>query len=443
MRTVVSNPLERWFIVLLLIAVAARLFHFFAPPTDAHEFRQTQTLMFSASYAQGADWLAPKVWWYGAIPRIGVLEFPLYSILAYLFSLVLHSDVLIGARLVSLLLSVGAIIVFDRICALRNHPRRRTATLLFAFAPLAIFYGHAVQPEPLLLLTTLLAAYCFLRACQSGGVLWAGTAAIALACVGTIKPTVLLIVLPPMLYEGWRTKRLAVVALVIAFAGALTLGWGEHDRALLTAVNPSWHKVNSQRLVGPFNLIFDTNYAHSLAERAGFVLLPPLSVGLIASTRALQIKDAWWWLWLLGGLLSLLVFTRLNSEHFYYGSAKIAGSQTRILARPTRAALAGGSIQSGHGCGVLRGTVVRAAGLTMSVRRVPGGPTALLSGRSVGAMQDCHHLQHDQSGSFATRRSAVNRRMTRPRDGGRPSWGTGFRVCRVQESAASKEAKRG
>jgi hypothetical protein len=149
-------------------------------------------------------------------------------------------------------------------------------------------------------------------------VLWAGSAAIALACAGTIKPTLLLIVLPPMLYEGWRNKRLAVVALVIAFAGALTLSWGEHDRALLTAANPSWYAVNSQRLIGPVDLLFDTNYAHSLAERAGFILLPPLTVGLIASSRALQIRDAWWWLWLLGGLLSLVVFTRLNSEHFYY-----------------------------------------------------------------------------------------------------------------------------
>src|ERR1700686_241838 len=52
---------ERWYIALLVLAFALRLFQFGDPPDGAHEFRQTQTLMLAQSYAQGADLLAPQV----------------------------------------------------------------------------------------------------------------------------------------------------------------------------------------------------------------------------------------------------------------------------------------------------------------------------------------------------------------------------------------------
>ncbi|MFN2465249.1 MAG: hypothetical protein ABR598_03175 [Candidatus Dormibacteria bacterium] len=308
---------NRWYIGLLLFAAGLRLWHFSTPPDDAHEWRQTQTLMNAASYAHGAGWLTPRVDWYGPTPRIGVLEFPVYSILAHLLTY-LTANLLTGARIVSWLAGMGAILVFDRILLLRAHPRRRAATVLFALAPIAIFYGHAAQPESLLLFLTLLAAYSALQA-RTGAWHWSVTAAASLAVAATIKPTALLVLGPPLLYEGWRSRRMTRVYPVLLCAGVAVLLWAQFDRAVLLSSAPDWYRTNtrSEWLFGPLSLRTDVAFYRTLADRAVWTLLTPLTAGLLLSGAARR-GDPWWWLWALGGLISIEVFSTLNYVHFYY-----------------------------------------------------------------------------------------------------------------------------
>src|SRR3982074_1820534 len=93
-----ANPIF-WFV--LAAAVVARLYHFDHLPDDAHEWRQTQTLMYAASYGDHAGWLTPEAWWSGLRPEVAVLEFPIYSIAVYVLSPLL--GLVTAARVVSLL----------------------------------------------------------------------------------------------------------------------------------------------------------------------------------------------------------------------------------------------------------------------------------------------------------------------------------------------------
>jgi hypothetical protein len=55
-----------------------------------------------------------------------------------------------------------------------------------------------------------------------------------------------------------------------------------------------------------------------IAVRGAALWLPIPAVLLLLSRRAWKGAERWWWLWLAGGLVSVLVFFRLNYEHFYY-----------------------------------------------------------------------------------------------------------------------------
>jgi 4-amino-4-deoxy-L-arabinose transferase-like glycosyltransferase len=372
-------PAAVWFWLLIAFAIVLRLHHFDHPPDDIHEWRQTQTLMNAASYARGAGWLTPQIDWYGLTPRTGVLEFPAYSIVAYLLSKILPSLV-DGARLASFVFSVTAIFVFDRVARLTGHPRRRAATVLFALAPVAVFYGHATQPESLLLLLVLCAAYCGLRARQ-GPATWTAAAAASLSVATVIKPTALLVLLPPLLYlavlgpHRWRPLA------ILATAAGSALLWYSFDRSVLMAAAPDYYRANTDAawLYGPLSERLDIAFYAGLAKYAFWLLLPSGSVALVLWTALRGRGNVFWWMWLAGGALSIGAFANLNMIHFYY--------QLPIV--PALAAIAGYAVPSWSAhvrLGlVLSGTTVVAALAGVSSLFIEY-PAYYHAGRALGAV---------------------------------------------------------
>ncbi|MFI5283124.1 MAG: hypothetical protein ACHQ0J_08340 [Candidatus Dormibacterales bacterium] len=309
--------------VLLAIGAAARLYEFFGPPDDAHEWRQTQTLMYAASYAHGAGLLTPLGNWNGVPARTAVLEFPIYSILAYWLSSVM--DLVTSARVLSFLFSVAAIFVFDRLCAVLGHPRRRTATVLFAFAPVALFYGHAAQPDSLFLLLVVVAAYCAVR--TNEGWPWVVAAALALAVAGTIKPTALVVLALPMAYLAWKRGQWFRQGLVLAVAAAATLGWAAYVRMVLLAQDPSWYQVSTAPswVWGPASVRISPEFYSILLARLMVILLPPATAVFILVAARKRGGHPFWWLFGAGSVITTLTFATLNENHFYYQLPYIPG----------------------------------------------------------------------------------------------------------------------
>jgi 4-amino-4-deoxy-L-arabinose transferase-like glycosyltransferase len=299
-----------------MLAVAGRLYHFTRPPDDAHEWRQTQTLMYSASYSDGAGWLTPTSNWNGLSAHAAVLELPVYSLLAHWLSAVV--SLLTAARLLSFLFSVAALVVFDRLCASLGHPRRQAATLLFAFAPIVVFYGHATQPDSLLLLMVLVAAFCAVR--QGTSWWWIAGAILSLAIAATIKPTALVVLAPPLLYLGWKRKQLTRQTIVLLAAALAVIAWAAFVRSVLLMEDPAWYRAATDPswLWGPLAVRYSPQFYLILLSRLLLILLPPGAAVLIYVAARRNAGHPFWWWWGLGSVASVLVFAALNEWHFYY-----------------------------------------------------------------------------------------------------------------------------
>jgi hypothetical protein len=305
-----------WFAWLVAAAAVARLYQFTSPPDDAHEWRQTQTLMYAASYSRGASLLAPHSNWNGVPSRVGVLELPLYSILAHWLSP--FFGLVTGARLVSFACGVAALLVFDRLCAALGHRRRRTATVLFALSPLALFYSHATQPESLLLLFILAAAYCAVRSVES--LWWTIAAAATLAAASTIKPTALVILGLPIAYLAWRRRRWTREVAVLVAAGCAAALWAGFVRSQLIGQDPVWYGANTDPgwVFGSPEIRISPELYLPLLSRLLVILLPPLTVVLVVVAARRRLGHPFWWWWGAGSALSVLIFANLNEVHFYY-----------------------------------------------------------------------------------------------------------------------------
>jgi hypothetical protein len=305
-----------WFVALVSLAVLARLYNFGHPPDDAHEWRQTQTLMYAASYAHGAGLLTPNSNWNGVPAHAGVLEFPIYSILVYWMSALM--DLVTAGRVVSFLCGVGALVLFDRLCVALGHPRRRTATLLFAFAPITVFYAHALQPEALLLLLVIAAAYFAVRSSEGWG--WVVAACASLSVAATIKPTALLVLAPPLIYLAWQRHEWLRLGTVLVGAAFVVVAWAVFVHAVLLVADPLWYQVNSDPAwsFGPLSIRYSAEFYVILLSRLLIILLPLLAVVLVVVAARRRVGHPFWWWWLAGSVAAILIFANLNEIHFYY-----------------------------------------------------------------------------------------------------------------------------
>ena len=387
-RWLIGRP--AWVVLILGCAVLVRLFHFTGPPDDLHEWRQAQTLLLSSSYQHGANWLTPTAPWFGAVPRVAVLEFPIYSLAAYFVS-ISGLSLLLSARLVALATGLAAIVVFDRVCALRGHPRRATAVGLFALTPLAIFYSHAVQPDGTMLFLALVASYCGLRG-MAGSRGWLGAAGVILALASSIKPAALLVVMPALFYDAAKRGALPRAAAIGVLATVGTVVWGLFDQNVLASGAPDWLAANtsSQWLWGPAELRLQPNFYGQFVLRLCLVLLPPGAFGLVVLSLRHRLGDGFWWCWAGGGVVSILTFATLNYIHVYYqlplvpALAALAGAAAppwpRRLSLRTAAAVATvGTGVLGVGSMYAETTIYRDAGWAVAGAGDPGKPVIVMS----------------------------------------------------------------
>ena len=317
-NTIQSIKVHPWFWGLLTLSLFLRLYHFFDYPDDAHEFRQVQTLIYAASYGKGAGWLTPYENWFGATPKIAVLEFPIQEILVYLLSK-LTNNLLIAARIISFLSGIGAIYFFYKICRYRNHPHAFFAVLLFAFTPVVLFYSHSVQLEGLLLLFVLIAAFCALKAIEGSRFYFCLTV-LLFVIFSTQKPSALVILALPIIYLGFKNHKLLIMGCIVASGGIADFVWGLFVKQTLLTTTPDWYYTasNFKWVFGPLALRWSSGFYLSILGNLFFLLLPPLTFILVIIAIRKRVADPFWLWWFVGGVASILIFANLNAIHFYY-----------------------------------------------------------------------------------------------------------------------------
>lgn len=339
-----------------------------------HSFRQTQTAgLIRDFYRQGIDLLYPTLITLGD-PGYVILEFPLYQALAAFFYRIFSPDI-IYARILSILCGLLSIVFVYRLTARFLDERAALfASFFYAFMPLNIFFQRVPIPDPFTILLSLIMLDFTIEGINNKNnfLLTVGILAGSLGLV--IKsPYVAPLYLPLMFaiykpHEKWRSFLHVRVLCSFFIPCALMILWQSHansinetffntpsypfkelyDRVMvkLRPVNTWYFGTSEQRMeLKNYFTILERIYLQMLSLAGVFSLLP----GFFQVAKK---KAAFFFLWLLSVLLSIMIFFNLNVVHNYYqlpltpilaifcgaGAAYIVGRFRHILVSRTLAA---------------------------------------------------------------------------------------------------------
>ena len=240
-----GHPHFRWLVVLLFLLI--HLYRLDDPPNGFHRWRETDTVAVARNFAtESWNILRPRIDARGAGDGVVGMEFPAYSYAVALLSRA-GGDIHVWGRLLTVLGACAALLAFRRVVLLVTGEAALAGLAMFcaANAPLLVFYGRKMQPDPwgLALATVGLAA--FLSWLEGGRARHGIAAAACVALAGGIKPTFLGIGLP-MLFLLWRRQRWSLVRrwrnwLFAAGAVLPVVAWFAYARSLNPAGAPSYY----------------------------------------------------------------------------------------------------------------------------------------------------------------------------------------------------------
>jgi len=226
-------------VFLLLIAAAVRAVDVWRPidGTSKDVWREPDVGGIARNfYREGMNILYPRIDWRGDGPGFVESEFPLYpwtvALMYHLFGY--HEEI---ARMISYVLSLGAWFVFFKLASLLLPSAGVIAAVaFFTFSPIAIRMAAAVQPEPLMFLSYLMAAYYFIRWYQSDRVAYfiASFVATVVTILAKLPAIHIGFLFAGMVFEkfGWRfiiQKKVLAFAIGVLF---ISLLWYSHARSL-------------------------------------------------------------------------------------------------------------------------------------------------------------------------------------------------------------------
>lgn len=205
-------------------------------------------------YREGMNLFYPRIDWRGDGPGYVEMEFPLYPwLIAVLYKVFGYHEIF--GRLLSYSFSLGAMAVFFLLARYLLPPVGAVfASLFFVLSPLAIKISNSLQPEGLMFLCYLLAAYAFIRWIDDnswkhyGLALFATTLCIlAKAPAAHIGLFFALLVLKEKGLVAFRQIRLWAFAIVALLPGIL---WYKHAHSLWLTYGNSLGVSNEIHVAG-------------------------------------------------------------------------------------------------------------------------------------------------------------------------------------------------
>lgn len=325
--------------LLFLLSLALRCYGLTAPLLDYHSWRQADTAAIARNYTTN-DYklLYPQVDWGGRSPGFVETEFPLYSYsLALLYGL-FGVHVWMGRLLTALCGAAAVVALYGLALQLLSGRVALYAGVALAIMPFPVYFGRAVMPDTLMLLTAILAIWTCLRWLEYPSM----QRLVAMLVCGALAPLAktpnLLIVGIPLAYLilRYRPPRHvypALAAYAVCFV-APVLMWMYHARSLPSEPWLSFgigEKLLDLRLLTDpqFYVLLGRSMADNIVTIAG---IPFLVLGLWSRQPPLHPFP---WLphaWLLGVLIFLCI-----------GAAGVVGQDYYILPLAAPAALLLGS----------------------------------------------------------------------------------------------------
>jgi len=223
------------------IALIPRLYHLNSPIIGVHAWRQADTAAMARNFYRmqlshpGLNnlwrFFYPQVDWGGG--GYAETEFPIYpAIVSWLYRLT--GDDMLYARLVTVLFSlIGLYFLYRLVELCFDRSVAFWSALFYAILPLSVFYGRTVQPESLVMMSTLGGLYFFKRwtvSEQKRDLVFSwGLSAIALLTkvLPLIYLGIPLLFLAVLKFKGRIVRRLDLWIYVIALL-AVTFAWYYH-----------------------------------------------------------------------------------------------------------------------------------------------------------------------------------------------------------------------
>ena len=319
-------------IVVLVIALAVRLYKIDNPIADWHSFRQADTASVTRNFVEkGINLLVPT---YQDVSNIQsgldnpngyrMVEFPLYNLIHYgVYQAVPSIGLDMAGRLTSVILSLISIVLLYLIVnKLSGFFTAFLTSVFMAILPFNIYYSRVILPEPLMI-ASLLASYWFLiRVSETVFIkkrINLVLSAIFLSIAILVKPFALFFALPHLaiLFRSLAKNELNLIDILSYAAIALVpFGlWRKHI-VLYPAGVPA-----SDWLLNKSGIRFRPAWFRwLLGERIGKLILGSwgtslLVLGVIAKPTKEGIT---YWLWGIGTLLYFGIVAGGNVQHDYY-----------------------------------------------------------------------------------------------------------------------------
>lgn len=279
------------------------------------------------------DWslFHPRVDWRGETSGLAEVELPLIPWIGSLLYRVFgyHEEIL---RVLSAALSCGALLAFSRIGRRLLAPAGALAAVaLYAVNPLLFGIGGGIQPEPLLLVLTVLAADALLRYADEStpGRLLVACAWLAAAMLAK-SPAVHLGFLTAFLvlrregrvaFRSWHVYAGAALAVLPPLAWYVWAHGHYADTGLSFGVSNETHLISAEMILHPGTWLRG-NFRAELRDVLGFVGVLLVLAALLRRGRAREFAAAWY-----ASILILYVIVADTSGDewaFYYHANSVA-----------------------------------------------------------------------------------------------------------------------
>lgn len=310
--------------LILLIALGIRLYSIGSPAIGVHQWRQSQTAMIAENYYEnGYRFFYPQINWAGGTDGYAETDFPAYSFVVAVGYHFLGDHDWVG-RLFSVFFSLATIAFLYLL--VRKHIDERTAlwsSFFFAVLPLTAFYGRAIMPETLMLMSTVGGIYFFSEWLTKKSPVYIVLSFILIADACLLKPTSFYVGLP-LLYlaiekEGAGALKRPAIWVYAVLVVAVVFAWYYHAHNILMETGQTiglYDKFANWGLLlkaGFWNRIV----VQSIMERhfawAGF---PVFLAGLFL--RREKEGERLFDFWLLAVVVYMLVAGQGNFVHDYY-----------------------------------------------------------------------------------------------------------------------------
>jgi Dolichyl-phosphate-mannose-protein mannosyltransferase len=302
-----------------------------APILDHHSWRQADTAMIARNFAESRlNPLYPQVDHRGALP-VGYVAtgFELQALLVALISKVTGFSPQVG-RLLSVLWYVGsALLVFALTRSRYGDAAGLSAAFIYSFGfPLVLFVERAFLNEALLLFLSFAVLVAVGRRTHAGGRTWLLLAAAAMAVIGAVKPTFLIVaagVFAQYIERDGRRGLLRLEPYVLVSCGiiAATL-WLSWAASLGRTTGLTFGLTD--KLFDAATL-FDHGYWVKVTRRLVKDLFGPMgiiaaTIGLVTAWRTRRLLEI---ALLLAGFAYLIIVTPGNYHHDYYQLPLVTG----------------------------------------------------------------------------------------------------------------------